>query len=328
MIFVTGGSGLVGSYLLKELVRLRKPVRALYRTAPSPVLSAAESSQVEWVKGDILDTPALFDTMKGAKQLYHAAAIVSFNPARRHEMFRINVEGTANVVNAALEAGVHKMVHVSSVAAMGRIRNNQVIDESMYWTPETSNSNYGRSKYLSELEVWRGIAEGLPAVIVNPTIILGAGDWTQGSSKMFKTAYDEFPWYTTGKGGFVDVHDVVRAMTMLMESDILSERFILNAGNHHYREVFNLMAQAFGKKPPRKKVTPFLASLVWRLEWLKARMAGQEPLLTRETARTAQATVAFDNTKFLRAFPGFNYTSVEQSIATACYEFVKRQAGH
>lgn len=326
MILITGGTGLVGSYLLKELVKLNKPVKALYRTAPSVLLTPEENKKIEWIRGDILDTILLIDVMQDVQQVYHSAAVVSFSPSRRSELFKINVEGTANVVNAALEAGVRKLVHVSSVAAMGRIRNNQLINESMYWTPETSNSNYGRSKYLAELEVWRGIAEGLESVIVNPTIIFGAGDWQQGSSKIFKTVYDEFPWYTLGMSGFVDVRDVVRAMILLMDSNVKSERFIVSSGNHFYRDIFNNIAKEFGKKPPRKKVTPFLASLVWRLEWLKSTLAKQEPLLTKETARTAQASVQFDNSKLLQHFPEFAYIPIEQSIADTCKEFVKRSS--
>ena len=324
MILVTGGTGLVGSYLLKELVRLNKPVKALYRVAPASLLSDEENKKIDWVKGNILDVSVLTDVMQGVTQVYHAAAVVSFNPARKQELFKINVEGTANVVNAAIQAGVQKLVHVSSVAAMGRIRKGQVINESMYWTPETSNSNYGHSKYLAELEVWRGMAEGLPAAIVNPTIVMGAGDWQQGSSKMFKTAYDEFPWYAEGTGGFVDVRDVVNAMILLMDNEVQSERFIISAANLSYREVFNGIAAAFGKKPPHKKVTPFLASIVWRLEWLKSRLAKQEPMLTRETSRTAQTSVEFDNGKFLRLFPEFSYIPVQQSIADTCRDLLKR----
>ncbi|MGB8191182.1 MAG: NAD-dependent epimerase/dehydratase family protein [Chitinophagaceae bacterium] len=324
MILVTGGTGLVGSYLLKELVRTNKPVKALYRSAPSALLTLEENQKIEWINGDILDVSLLHTIMQGVQQVYHCAAVVSFNPARRNELFKINVEGTANVVNAAVDAGVQKLVHVSSVSAMGRLRENQPIDESMHWTPETSNSNYGRSKYLAELEVWRGIAEGLPAVIVNPTVILGAGDWKQGSSKLFKTAYDEFPWYTQGKSGFVDVRDVVKAMMMLMEHDVHSERFIISSGNHLYKDVFTGIAKEFGKRPPHKRVTPFLASLVWRLEWLKSKLAKEEPMLTRETAKTGFAVVHIDNGKFLRFFPGFKYIPVEQSIADTCREMIKK----
>lgn len=323
-ILVTGGTGLVGSYLLRELVRMGKQVKALYRSTPSKILSPEENQQITWIKGDILDVDLLAEIMKGVAQVYHSAAVVSFNPSRRNELFKINVEGTANVVNAATEAGVKKLVHVSSVAAMGRIRNNQVIDESMYWTPETSNSNYGKSKYLAELEVWRGIAEGLNAAIINPTIIFGAGDWTQGSSKIFKSVFEEFPWYTEGMGGFVDVRDVVKAMIMLMESDVKSERFIISAGNFHYREMFDTIAKEFGKRPPHRKVTPFLSSVVWRMEWLKSRISGKEPLVTRETARTAQAVVKFDNTKLLKFLPEFRYTPIQQAIADTCTEIAKR----
>jgi dihydroflavonol-4-reductase len=324
MILVTGGTGLVGSYLLKELVKLNKPVTALYRSAPSSLLSNEENSKINWVQGDILDVTLLQEVMQGVQQLYHSAAVVTFNPSRKAELFKINVEGTANVVNAALNAGVQKLVHVSSIAAMGRLRENQLINETMYWTPETSNSNYGRSKYLAELEVWRGIAEGLSAAVVNPTLILGAGDWNLSSTKIFKSAYNEFPWYTHGQSGFVDVRDVVKAMMMLMESDVHSERFIISAENVKFRDVFTNMAKAFGKRPPHRKVTPFIASLVWRLEWLKSRLAGKEPLLTRETAKTGQAVVEIDNGKFLRQFPQFRYIPVAQTVADMCSEFVKK----
>jgi len=272
-----------------------------------------------------MDTDFLFDAMKGMEQVYHVAALVSFNPYRKKELFKINVEGTANVVNAAIEAGVKKLVHVSSVSAMGRIRKGQAIDESMFWTRETSNSNYGHSKYLAELEVWRGIGEGLQAVIVNPSLILGVSDWDNSSSKLFKSAYDEFPWYTDGGGGFVDVRDVAKAMVAFMDSDISGERFIVSAENRTYRDVFSLMANEFGKRPPHKKVTPFLAALVWRIEWLKSRVSKKEPMLTRETAVTGQALVEFNNNKLKQFLPSFEYITIDQSIKDVCRELLKRK---
>jgi len=272
-----------------------------------------------------MDTDFLFDAMRGMEQVYHVAALVSFNPYRKKELFKINVEGTANVVNAAIEAGVKKLVHVSSVSAMGRIRKGQAIDESMFWTRETSNSNYGHSKYLAELEVWRGIGEGLQAVIVNPSLILGVSDWDNSSSKLFKSAYDEFPWYTDGGGGFVDVRDVAKAMVAFMDSDISGERFIVSAENRTYRDVFSLMANEFGKRPPHKKVTPFLAALVWRIEWLKSRVSKKEPMLTRETAVTGQALVEFNNNKLKQFLPSFEYITIDQSIKDVCRELLKRK---
>jgi nucleoside-diphosphate-sugar epimerase len=188
----------------------------------------------------------------------------------------------------------------------------------MHWSKETSNSEYGKTKYLAEMEVWRGDAEGLPCVIVNPTVILGESDWTKGSTGIFKTIHDEFAWYTDGISGFVDVKDVVKAMIMLMESDISGERFILNAENLPYKTLFDYIATGFGKRPPYKKVTPFIANLVWRYEALKGKLTGIDPLLTKETANTAQAKVQFDNAKLLRRFTYFEYTSMSQTVQRIC----------
>ena len=321
-VFVTGGTGLVGCHLLHSLVKNGKKIIALYRgTIPAEL----QGYSIRWIKGDILDIITLEDAMTGVEQVYHCAAIVSFNPARRLEMFKINVEGTANVVNAAINCGVKKLLFVSSVAALGRIRNDQLIDETMHWTKETSNSDYGKSKYLAEMEVWRGIGEGLKAVIVNPVIILGAADWNKGSAGMFKSAYNEFAWYTEGSGGFVDVLDVVKAMTLLMDSEISSQRFIISAENKTYRQVFDLMASAFGKKPAHKKVTPFLAGIIWRLEAIKGKFSGSDPLLTKETASTALAKVTFDNSKLLRQLPQFRYTPLEETVGRVCKELVMLQ---
>lgn len=317
MIFVTGASGLVGSHLIQSLLSKGKKVRALYRQAV-PVFAGAE--QCDWVKGDILDPIGLNEALEGVDYVYHCAAIVSFAPGAAEKMLHSNVEGTANVVNACLTQKVKKLIFVSSVAALGRIRETEAIDESMHWTPETSNSVYGQSKYLAELEVWRAMEEGLPMAIVNPVIILGAGDWNNGSSGIFKSAYNEFPWYTGGMSGFVDVLDVVDAMQLLMESDITGQRYVLSADNLAYRTLFNSIATAFNKRLPTKKVTPLLAGIVWRLEAIKGFFTRKAPLLTKETAATAQATVRFNNQKFLKAFPNFQYRKLEDTIIRVANE--------
>ena len=317
MILVTGGAGLVGKELIKQLLNKGTPVIAIYNKTPLPSFN---SSLLQQAQCNILDVQGLEEIMQQYKveQVYHCAAIVTFNPARKYELFKINIEGTANVVNAALNTGVKKLVQVSSVAALGRIRENEAVNESMNWTEETSNSNYGKSKYLAEMEVWRGIAEGLDAVMVNPTMVLGDGDWNTGSSQMFKTVYNEFPWYAEGVTGFVDVRDVAKAMIQLMESNISSERFIINAEDRTFKDVFGMMAKAFGKKAPHKKVTPFLAKIVWRLEAIKSIFSGKDPLVTKETAKTALAKVHFDNSKLKKFLPGFAYTPLEETIAHTC----------
>jgi nucleoside-diphosphate-sugar epimerase len=317
MIFVTGASGLVGSHLISSLIEKGLEVRALYRKN-IPVFKHAE--KVNWVQGDILDVNILNEALQGITQVYHCAAIVSFSPKQAATMLKANVEGTANVVNACIEHSIQKLVYVSSVAALGRIRENTPVDETMNWTPETSNSIYGKSKYLAEMEVWRGMGEGLNVAIVNPVIILGAGDWNKGSSEIFKSAYDEFPWYTSGVSGFVDVMDVIDAMQLLMQSEIQGQRYIISGANLPYQEIFTRIANAFNKRPPFRKVTPLLTEIVWRLEALKGFFTGKTPLITKETAKTAQAVVHFDNSKFLKAFPSFTYRTIDETINRSCAE--------
>ncbi len=321
-IFVTGGTGLVGSHLINKLVRQGKYVKALYRSHIPDIIC---KEAVEWVKGDILDVISMEEAMQNAEQVYHCAAIVSFDPEQKHQMFATNIEGTANVVNVSMNAGVKKLCFVSSVAALGQRRQDEEIDESMNWNEETGNSNYGKSKYFAEMEVWRGIGEGLKAVIVNPAIILGAGNWNDGSVKIFKTAFEEFPWYTDGESGFVDIKDVVDIMTQLMESDISGERFIVSSENRKYKDIFTAIANAFGKKPPHRKVTPFIASLVVRMYALKSIFTNNISLLTRETARSAQAIVRYNNSKIKRFLPSVTFTPLDETIKRVCKELKQQQ---
>lgn len=313
-ILVTGAAGLLGGELVKQLLEKGYRVTATWQSTPLHITHPNLTVQ----HCDILDTAGLEEIMQGITHVYHCAAIVSFEPKDKYRLLKINVEGTANVVNACLDAGVQKLLHVSSVAALGRIRNGEVVNEQMNWSEETSNSIYGKSKYLGELEVWRGNGEGLQVLIVNPSIILGGNDWENGSAALFKTAYDEFKWYTEGISGFVDVSDVARAMILLMNSKISGQRYILSAENLSYKEIFNSMAKCFGKKPPQKKVSPLMGEIVWRLEAMKAAFTGKKHLLTKETARTAQSAVYFDNSKILSVLPGFNFTPVAISIAHTC----------
>jgi nucleoside-diphosphate-sugar epimerase len=321
---VTGAAGLLGVCLIRELLKTNEPVIAIYRSKIPSQLSTEEQAQVTWIQGDILDVLFLTEVMEDCDKVYHCAGLVSFSPKRIKDLFKINVDGTANVVNACLAAGVEKLIHVSSVASLGRKRNGQTVTENVKWDDNANPSVYGKTKYLGELEVWRGIAEGLNAVIVNPVIILGKGDWHTGSGATFKNAYNEFPWYTEGSSGFVDGEDVAKAMVMLMDSDISAERFILSAENWTYRGLFTAMANGFGKKPPSRKVTPWLAALVWRLEAIKGWVTGQDPLLTKETADTAQQTVKFDNTKILQALPGFSFKPLEQTIQESCSYYLSK----
>ncbi len=319
-ILVTGAAGLVGGELLRQLLDEDYKVTAIYNSTPLDITHPNLTSE----QCDILDITRLHEVMQGVSHVYHCAAIVSFEKKEKYRLLKINIEGTANVVNACLDAGVEKLIHVSSVSALGRIRNGEVITEKMNWTEETSNSIYGKSKYLGEMEVWRGTGEGLHAVIVCPSLILGGNNWDSGSSAVFKSAWNEFKWYTEGGGGFVDVRDVAKIMILLMNSEITNERFILSGENLSYRHVFTSIAKCFNKKPPHKKVTPFMTEIVWRLEALKAAFTGKKSLLTKETAQTALTTVQFDNSKILNALPGFHFTPIAETIEHTC-ETLKKQ---
>lgn len=317
MILITGASGLVGSHLLKELSKNNTSIIALYNnTKPSADIEKLAT----WKQVDILDIVTLEQVMQGVTQVYHCAAIVSFNTKDKQHIHHLNIEGTKNVVNTCLNVGVEKLVHVSSVAALDRVESTNLVDEKMNGINSAWQSEYSKSKLESEMEVWRAIGEGLNAVIVNPSIILGASNWNSGSTAIFKNCYNEFPWYTNGSNGFVYVQDVANAMIVLMNSNISNERFILNGWNLFYKELFDAIAKQFNKKPPSKLATPFLAAIAWRVEKLKSIFTRESPLLTQETAASAQKNIAYDSTKLLNSFPTFAYTSFEQSIEKICNE--------
>ena len=313
-ILVTGASGLLGAEVVKQLLEQGCEVTALIHQTPIGISHPNLITR----HCDILDTSCLEEVMTGISHVYHCAACVSFEPGDKNKLYKINVEGTENLVNTCLDANIKKLVHVSSVSALGRIRNGEMVNEKMNWSEETGNSAYGKSKYLGELQVWRGKGEGLDTVIVNPSIILGGNNWDSGSSAIFKSIYREFKWYTEGTSGFVDVRDVAKAMILLMNSPISGERFIISAENLSYKEVFYQIANCFGKKPPPRKVSRTLAGIVWRVEALQSFITGKKKLLTKETALTAQATVRYDNSKILNALPEFHFTDITETIAFTC----------
>ena len=314
MILVTGGSGLVGEVLIRKLLDQGKQVSALVH---STSLSLSHQNLRE-IHCDILDMGGLEDALHGIEQVYHCAGVISFYPSQQQQMFKVNVEGTANLVNACLAAKVKKMLHISSIAALERLNEENMIDESAQWSEDSGGSQYGYSKFLGEMEVWRGIEEGLNAVIVNPSIILGAGDWDNASTKIFKTVKKGFKWYSDGTTGFVDVRDLVDAMIKLMNSEVSGKRFIISEGNHSYREIFNMIADGFNVQRPSKKVSTLMSDIIWRMESIRSKFTGSRPLITKETARAAHARVQFDNSRLLQQFPDFQYRPMEETIKDVC----------
>jgi nucleoside-diphosphate-sugar epimerase len=323
MILVTGGNGLLGSRLAADLVKGRNRVRMLLR--PGADLSFTKRlfekeslpfGAVEMAEGDVLDVFSLTDALKGITHVYHCAAMVSFDSRDHRTMMKVNAEGTANVVNMCLDAGVSGLCHVSSVAAIGRTAEETIITEQNQWKTDSSNSMYSISKFAAEREVWRGSVEGLECVIVNPSIIIGPGPWNRSSAGLFRKVWEGLSFYTEGVNSFVDVRDVSKAMIMLMKSDIRNERFILASENISYRQAFDAIADALGKKRPSFKAGRLLSEVAWRAESIRARLGGSSPLITRETARTAHAKYFYSSEKIKKAL-GIEFIPVLDSIAHA-----------
>jgi dihydroflavonol-4-reductase len=322
MVLVTGGTGFLGSYIIKQLVEKGYAVKAIRRSNKLPFWISKEIfDSVQWIDGDVLDVVALQDAMEGVDTVIHSAAVVSFATKDRKNMYQVNVEGTANVVNMALEKNVRRLVHISSVAALGRTTSGGHVNEEKKWEESKVNTHYAKSKFKAELQVWRGMAEGLEAVIINPSTILGYGDWHSSSCAIFKNIYDGFNWYTSGINGFVDVEDVAKATIALMESNINEQRFIVNGDTWSFQKLQDTIADGFGKKHPGKKATPFLMAIAWRMEKLKSLFTGKNPLLTKESARVALSQTWFENDKILKALPGFSFTPLEETIKKACEKY-------
>lgn len=280
---------------------------------------------VSWQRYDLLDIYDVEEAMQGVSDVYHCAAVVSFHPKDKEFMMHFNVESTANIVNQAIEQGIHKIAFISSIASLGRSEDAKEITEEEQWEESKYNSIYSQSKHSAELEVWRANAEGIDTVIVNPGIILGeSSKWDDGSARLMKVAYKEFPFYTQGINGWVDVKDVADVTYQLMQSDVNGERFILCEGNHSYKEIFTLMADALGKKPPHIKASGWMTELVWRWEMLQNAITGKAITITKETARTAQKQNFYNNSKLFSYLKGFQYTPINITIQRMAKAFLSQ----
>ena len=334
MILVTGGTGLVGAHLLLELTRKHSKIRAIHRSTSNLHFvfhtfslyvddPATYYDKIEWTEGDLTDYESLLEALNGVDLVYHTGAFVSFDPRDRPWMLHINVEGTANLVNACLECQVKKLCYVSSTAALGDAPAGEKITEDMIWSNSKNRSAYSISKYHAEMEIWRGMAEGLEAVIVNPSIIIGPGDWNKSSSYLFSAVWRGMKFYTNGVTGYVDVRDVIRAMITLMEGEFSGERYTVSAENLSYRKVLEMIAGSLDKPPPRIRATPFLISIAWRLSWLVSRFSSRKRSITRETVRSSTRKALFSNEKIRQAI-GMNFMPISQSVKDTSRHFLQQ----
>jgi len=316
MILVTGATGFLGAELVHQLIRQEKKVRALKRAGSEVPALIAQAAEIEWVVGDINDLASLETALEGVTHVYHCAALVSFDPRHREQLFRVNIEGTGNVVNLCLDLGI-RLLHVSSVAALGNARNGGLISERDLWDYEGKPHQYAISKYEGEMEVWRGIAEGLDAVIVNPSVIIGANAGYNGSGAIFKLVREGLSFFTDGATGIVDVQDVASSMIALMDSSQTAERYIISAENYSYQQFFGEIAKGFQVKAPSKKASPWMLAIAWRAAKLVSLFTGKPAALTSDAARSSLNKSLYSNEK-IRNTTGIHFKPLNQSIADVC----------
>ena len=330
MILVTGGTGLVGSHLLYHLVQDQPAIRALYRSdkkleSVRRVFSYYTRDphglfeRIEWVKTDLNDLPGLEKAFENITDVYHCAALISFNPADLPDLIRSNEMATANVVNQCIARNINKLCYVSSIAAIGKNPASTKVAESNEWQ-NTPGNPYALTKHLAEMEVWRGSQEGIPVVIVNPGVILGPGYWETGSGKLFQMADRSPRFYPPGGTGFVTVEDVVRMMIQLMHSEIKNERFLAVGDNLSYFEILTKLGQLLNKRTPTKMIPHWLLGLLWRLDWLRHSIGRKNRKLTKAQAISLRHRVHYDSNK-ANEILNFNYQPLDEYLAFCCEKF-------
>ncbi|MFP9114072.1 NAD-dependent epimerase/dehydratase family protein [Flavobacterium sp. RHBU_3] len=332
MILITGGTGLVGGHLLLKLAEGNTPLRAIYRNKQnidktrqlfSRYSKQEQFATIEWVPADINDIPALEEAFTGVTHVYHCAANVSFDPRDEEVLRKVNIEGTANMVNLSLAFGIQKFCHVSSIAALGDpVVPGSTITEETEWNPEAYHSDYQITKYGAEMEVWRGWQEGLNVVIVNPGLIFGPGYWNQGSGAVFKAVKRGQYFYTLGNCGIIAVEDVVNVMIQLTDSNINGERYTLVAENITFKTMLDTIAAGMDKSGPVMYTSKPLMSFAWRFDWLLSRLLMRKRLLTKHMAHSAYTTEPFDNSKIKQVL-GYTFTDMKPYLKELAPEYTK-----
>jgi dihydroflavonol-4-reductase len=316
MILVTGATGFLGAELIHQLTAAKKKVRALKRDNSVIPTLLKNNVWIEWAIADINEPEALADAFEGVTEVYHCAAFISFDPKDKAKLLKVNIEGTSNIVNLCLTEGA-RLVHVSSIAALGNAKKDKQITEKDFWEYDARVHSYAISKYEGEMEVWRGIAEGLAAVIVNPAVIIGRNAGFEGSGAIFKLVKNGLKFYTDGATGIVDVVDVAKCMILLMESKITNERFTLSAGNLHYKDFFTEIAKGFNIKPPSIAAKPWMLGIAWRAAKLGSIFSGSAPALTKDAARSSFNLSYYSNEKLTQTLE-FTFKPLQTSIKEVC----------
>lgn len=323
MILVTGGSGLVGAHILLSLIKQSSiPIRAIYRNSESlkkvKIIFSyynreVDFNKIEWVQADILDIFSLDDAFKGITSIIHSAGLVSFDSKDKERLKKVNIEGTANVVNAAIPAGVKKIVFISSVAALGENKRKEAITESDNWEKTETTSTYSISKHYAENEIWRASAEGIQIAILNPSTIIGPGDWSEGSPALFRRIKEGLKYYTSGSNGFVAIDDVAALAIKLLDSKINNERFIANGDNLSFRELFSAIAKSIHVKEPYKNAKKWQGKMVLFVDQIRSLISNKKAVLTKDSLEAAYSNKQFNNSKSITRLD-HHYKSVHEAI--------------
>jgi dihydroflavonol-4-reductase len=323
MVLVTGGTGLVGAHLLLHLIESEEKIVAIYRNKkalekPKALFNQFEKehlfSKIQWIEADILDISSLEIAFHNIEYVYHCAAQISFDPNDENLLRKVNIEGTANIVNFCIDKKVKKLCHVSSIAALGDLKEHEtVLIETIEWNPDVSHSDYAITKYGAEMEVWRGQQEGLEVVIVNPGVIFGSTIWKTGSGAFFTKIKNKFPFYTNGSTGYIGANDVVKIMILLMRSAISGERFSLISENLTFKEIIFLVADKMNAKKPSFEVKPWMTALFWRFDWLVSILFRTKRKLSKNSAETIHSKEIISNDKIKNAL-NYKFQSIDKVI--------------
>lgn len=335
MILVTGGTGLVGSHLLLDLTKSGKKVRAIFRSKESisavkRVFSYTNSveetekllQQIEWLGADITDIPALDLAFDGIKEVYHCAALVSFDPSMDSRLRKVNIEGTANIANFCIKKNIQKLCFVSSIATLDKSSGESIISETSHWNKEKDHNMYSITKYGAEMEIWRASQEGIPVVIVNPGIIIGAGFWNSGSGEIFKRIAHGLKYFVPKTTGFVGVKDVVKIMQRLMNSPVENEQFIVVSENVSFETVLTQVAEALKQSAPKKKLKPWMVFTGWLLEIFRSPFSSTERKLNRHSSKTLFEDHFYSNKKVI-SFTGHRFEPIDETIKKTARFFRK-----
>ncbi|HEX5167534.1 MAG TPA: NAD-dependent epimerase/dehydratase family protein [Cyclobacteriaceae bacterium] len=326
MIAVTGATGLLGNAIIRKLVDAGENFIAIKRKGSDTSLLTDIASKISWREADVTDTVALDEALQGVTCVIHSAGLVSFNSRDKKRLYDVNVMGTRNLINASLRRNIRRFVHVSSVAALSRPKDVIQIDEEQKWIESPLNTTYAESKYLSELEVMRGHEEGLNTVIVNPSVILGPGDWNRSSAKFFRYIWNGNSLYTDGSMNYVDANDVASIIIALINTPFNGERFIVNAGSIPYKLLFEKIAENFNKHPPSIKAEKKVLSFFAGVERLRSFITGSEPLVTKETAQLANTTIVYSNEKVKNKL-NFIFQSIDDTLKQCCEYYILQGNG-